>query len=146
MLDSFILIRIPGLMPPGLGGRKQKQLKEKQTSTNKLETLFVKNKCTELLYYNCILQDCRLERQLLVEISIQYTLANISKSVFTTFVATNPLYWCHSANCVICKTESKRDLNIPNNPPFLRLQRVVLCVFLFVGCILCAFGSSPAVR
>lgn len=42
---------------------------KKHTSTNKLETLFVETyvKYTELLYYICILLDCGLERQLLME-------------------------------------------------------------------------------
>lgn len=56
------------------------------------------------------------ERQLLLEtnaIWIQYKLANISKSVFTTFFCSNQFFLlvCHSANCV-CKTESKHDFDI----------------------------------
>lgn len=131
---SFELRGSPWMNPPRPRGSRldalfdldsqTKGAKEKQTSTNKLETLFCWNKCIELLYYNCILQDCRLERQLLVEISIQYTLANISKSVFTTFVATNPLYWCAIVQTASFVRQSQSVISTFSTIRFLRLKQV----------------------
>lgn len=49
-------------------------LEKKKTDLNEQAWIFICwNKCTELLYYNCILQDCRLERQLLLEIYVYNT-------------------------------------------------------------------------
>lgn len=74
-------------------------------------------------------------------ICIQYKFAkHIKISFYNLFFCSNQfsLLVCHSANCVVGKTEPKHDLNTMR---FLRLN-----IPTFVHCIRCAFSSSPSVQ
>lgn len=112
---------------------------KKQNLTNKLETLFVKQVyrvavvhlfLASLWFYT--FTNSGSERQLLMEkngICIQYKLANISKSVFTTFVATNSFYWCAIVQTVLFVRQSLSMIStfIHLNNPCLCLVHIFMC-------------------